>query len=85
MRASQQASLLAMLFAACSSSQSGSSAANDDGGSFLCGSTVTCDGRSQVCEHVQGGVAPGVDFYACIPIPSVCDNTASCLCVTTAL
>ncbi len=58
---------------------------NDDGGSFTCGGSATCDGRSQVCEHVQGGVAPGVDFYACIPIPSACDGDVSCACVATAL
>jgi hypothetical protein len=57
---------------------------DDDGGSFTCGSTSTCDGRSQVCEHVQGGVA-NADFYACIPIPSACDTDVSCACVTSAL
>jgi hypothetical protein len=57
----------------------------DDGGVFACGSTATCDGRSQVCEHVQGGVPPGVDFYACIPIPAACAGEVDCTCVTTAL
>jgi hypothetical protein len=58
---------------------------NDDGGIFACGGTPTCDGRSQVCEHVEGGPAPGVDFYACIPIPAACDSDVSCPCVTNAL
>ena len=57
---------------------------NDDGGSFTCGSIATCDGRSQVCEHVHGGFA-NADFYACIPIPSACYRDVSCACVTTAL
>jgi hypothetical protein len=47
---------------------------NDDGGIFACGSAATCDGRHQVCEHVEGGVPPGVDFYECIPIPAACDR-----------
>jgi hypothetical protein len=58
---------------------------DDDGGSFACGNGATCDGRSQVCEHVEGGAPPGVDFYGCIPIPSACDRDVSCACVTTAL
>lgn len=58
---------------------------NEDGGIFLCGSALTCDGRSQVCEHVQGGPPPGVDFYECIPIPAACDSEVSCACVTAAL
>ena len=58
---------------------------DDDGGNFTCGDSGTCDGRSQVCEHVQGGVAPGTDFYACIPIPSACYSDVSCTCVATAL
>jgi len=58
---------------------------NDDGGIFVCGSAATCDGRSQVCEHVQGGVPPGVDLYECIPIPAACDGDVSCACVTAAL
>jgi hypothetical protein len=57
---------------------------DDAGGSFACGSS-TCDARAQVCEHVQGGAPPGVDFYACIPIPAACDHDVSCDCVTTAL
>jgi hypothetical protein len=57
---------------------------DDDGGSFACASS-TCDGRAQVCEHVEGGPPPGVDFYACIPIPAVCDRDVSCACVTMAL
>jgi len=59
---------------------------NDGGGiAFACGSVATCDGRSQVCEHVMGGAPPGVDFYDCIPIPPACGSDVSCGCVTTAL
>jgi hypothetical protein len=53
--------------------------------SFNCGGTSTCDGHTQVCEHVQGGVPPGVDYFACIPIPSGCDGGASCACLIGAL
>jgi hypothetical protein len=54
-------------------------------GNFPCGSNANCDGRSQVCEHVEGGPAPGVDFYACISIPADCESDVSCACVTNAL
>jgi hypothetical protein len=76
----------------CGQAESPDSAGNalvvtdDDGGTFACGTAATCDGRSQVCEHVQGGAPPGgVDFYECIPIPAACDSEVSCACVTTAL
>ena len=56
----------------------------DDGGFFACGSS-TCDARAQVCEHIVGGLPPGVDDYACIAIPAGCETDASCACVETAL
>jgi hypothetical protein len=54
-------------------------------GRFACGSTATCDGRSQICEHVQGGAPPGVDIYDCLAVPAACQRNVSCACVGTAL
>jgi hypothetical protein len=58
---------------------------SDDGGIFVCGTSASCDGRSQVCEHVTGGPPPGVDLYECIPIPATCYSDVSCACVVMAL
>jgi len=72
----------------CGSGQSGAvldAAAGDATDTFACGDAGTCGATSQVCEHVVGGVAPGVDYYACIPIPSACDTDVSCPCVESAL
>ncbi|HXN32412.1 MAG TPA: hypothetical protein VN894_11140 [Polyangiaceae bacterium] len=44
-----------------------------------------CDGHTEVCEHVQGGVPPGVDYSMCIPIPAGCDAGLSCACLITQL
>jgi hypothetical protein len=52
---------------------------------FDCGGTVTCDAASQVCQHVAGGVPPGVDLYSCSPIPTACAGDLSCACVAAAL
>jgi hypothetical protein len=52
--------------------------ASGDPISFPCGST-TCDGRSQICEHIVGGIAPGVDRYDCDSIPTVCLTTIRAL------
>jgi hypothetical protein len=57
----------------------------DGGDGFDCGGTVTCNAASQVCEHVEGGAPPGVNFYACIPVPTACSGDLSCACVSAAL
>jgi hypothetical protein len=65
--------------------KSGEGGSDAGAGSFDCGGTMTCDGHSQLCEHVQGGPAPGVNFYQCSPIPAACMADVSCTCVTSAL
>jgi len=52
--------------------------------SFACGSSA-CDAQSQVCEHVEGGPPPGVDFYQCVAIPAACTGDVTCACVVAAL
>ncbi|HEY2512418.1 MAG TPA: hypothetical protein VGI39_16235 [Polyangiaceae bacterium] len=52
---------------------------------FACGTTATCDGRSQICEHTSGGAPPGVDLYQCVAIPKSCASDPSCACVAPAL
>jgi hypothetical protein len=59
-------------------------ATNNNAATFACDS-ASCDVHTQICEHVMGGIAPGVDFYSCIPIPASCDSDISCACVTNAL
>lgn len=63
----------------------GSDADGGSPGRFACGSASTCDGRTQLCEHVQGGAPPGVDMFACIAIPTACEHNVSCACVGDAL
>lgn len=48
---------------------------------FDCGGTATCATGSQVCESVAGGAPPGVNFYACIDMPSACAADQTCACV----
>ena len=57
----------------------------DAGDAFGCGDLMTCDGRTQICEHTSGGVPPGVDMYRCLLNPTECRDDPSCACLTTAL
>ena len=52
---------------------------------FDCGDAMTCDASSQFCQHVSGGVAPGVDIYSCRETPPECPGGLSCACVQAAL
>jgi hypothetical protein len=70
--------------AAGASGASPTAGASGDPISFPCGAT-TCDGRSQICEHVVGGAPPGVDNYDCDAIPTACLKDDSCACAISAL
>jgi hypothetical protein len=59
----------------------GCAAGDDD---CACGDS-SCDANTQTCEHVSGGVGPGVDFYSCIPLPTDCAEVVFCACLEMAL
>ncbi len=50
-----------------------------DGGGGACG-PYTCS-SDEYCQHGTGGAAPGVNTYACKPMPSTCSAGASCMCL----
>jgi hypothetical protein len=60
-------------------------AAPVDAAGLACGTATPCSGSTPVCEHIQGGPAPGVDEYECAALPAACDADPSCTCVLTAL
>jgi hypothetical protein len=59
--------------------------ATKDKGPFACGPTLTCDSRTQYCEHAATSTIIVVDAssaYSCEPLPT-CDATDVCSCLTT--
>jgi hypothetical protein len=64
-------------------------AASEDAGVFACdsgdGSPIQCDGRTQACKIVNGGVAPGIHAPSCIALPAACASAPTCACLRTAL
>jgi hypothetical protein len=64
-------------------------AASADAGVFTCdsgdGSPIQCDGRTQACKIVNGGVAPGIHAPSCIALPATCASAPTCACLQTAL
>jgi hypothetical protein len=63
--------------------------ASADAGLFTCdsgdGSPIQCDGRTQACKIVNGGVAPGIHAPSCIALPATCASAPTCACLQTAL
>jgi hypothetical protein len=64
--------------------------ADGPGGSFACGAS-TCDGATEYCEVLTGGIpppdggAPGVVSSSCSPLPAACAGAATCACVEAAV
>ncbi|MGO9837107.1 MAG: hypothetical protein ACLP1X_23165 [Polyangiaceae bacterium] len=59
--------------------------ATKDKGPFACGPTLTCDSRTQYCEHAATSTIIVLDAssaYSCQPLPA-CDATDVCTCLTT--
>jgi hypothetical protein len=52
---------------------------------YACNDSATCNGQMQTCEHVVGGVPPGVDRYSCTELPASCVHDITCACLLTAL
>jgi hypothetical protein len=55
-----------------------------DAGIFTCdsgdGAPITCDGRTQACLIVEGGVYPGIHAPSCVTLPPACQATPTCAC-----
>jgi hypothetical protein len=51
-----------------------------------CGPMLVCDGDTEICRLVQGGLPPPPDAsvvgsYSCVPIPTECEPLPTCACI----
>lgn len=57
----------------------------DGGARFPCGSTLTCDAKTQYCSIGVGGPCCGPPYYTCASIPSQCTTAHTCACIESAV
>jgi hypothetical protein len=48
------------------------------------GSPITCNGRTEACKIVNGGVYPGIHPPTCVVLPPSCQSAPTCTCVEAA-